>query len=66
LEAFTQLIRVLPDNTSMAFVFVQHLDPTHHSMLAELLARASSIPVMEAKNRTELQPNRVLRNSPER
>ena len=36
LEAFTQLIRGLPNNTGMAFVFVQHLDPTHHSLLAEL------------------------------
>jgi hypothetical protein len=28
LEAFTQLLRALPPDTGMAFVFVQHLDPT--------------------------------------
>ena len=59
LEAFTRLIRVLPDKTGMAFVLVQHLDPTHHSMLTELLAKSSSLPVIEAKNQAELQPNFV-------
>ena len=59
LEAFTQLIRSLPNDTGMAFVFVQHLDPTHHSMLAELLSKASSIPVIEAKNGAKLEKNRV-------
>ncbi len=43
----------------MAFVFVQHLDPTHHSMLAELLSKSASIPVIEAKNAAELEPNHV-------
>ncbi len=59
LEAFTQLIQALPDDTGMAFVFVQHLDPTHHSMLAELLSKGASIPVIEANNAAELEPNHV-------
>jgi len=59
LEAFTQLIRTLPNDTGMAFVFIQHLDPTHHSILAELLAKAASMPVVEAKNGVALEPNRV-------
>ena len=59
LEAFTQLIRGLPENTGTAFVFVQHLDPTHHSMLAELLSKAATIPVIEAKNGLQLEPNCV-------
>src|ERR1700730_4943260 len=59
LEAFTQLIRALPDNTGMAFVLIQHLDPTHHSLLAELLSKAARIPVVEAKNGADLQPNCV-------
>jgi len=59
LEAFTQLIQVLPDDTGMAFVFVQHLDPTHHSLLAELLSKAASIPVIEAEHAVELEPNHV-------
>jgi two-component system CheB/CheR fusion protein len=59
LEAFSQLIRGLPDHTGMAFVFVQHLDPTHHSLLAELLSKAATIPVIEAKTGLELGPNCV-------
>ena len=35
LEAFTQLLHALPPENGMALVYVQHLDPTHPSMLAE-------------------------------
>jgi two-component system, chemotaxis family, CheB/CheR fusion protein len=50
LEAFTRLIGHLPPDTGLAFVLVQHLDPAHQSLLAELLARAASVPVVEAKD----------------
>ena len=33
LEAFTELLRGLPADTGMAFVFIQHLSPDHPSML---------------------------------
>ena len=33
LEAFTELLAHLPDDTGMAFVLVQHLDPHHESSL---------------------------------
>jgi two-component system, chemotaxis family, CheB/CheR fusion protein len=59
LEAFTQLLRSLPGNTGMAFVFIQHLDPKHHSVLAELLAKETEMPVVEAKNGTAVKPNHV-------
>src|SRR2546427_12753904 len=32
LEAFRQLLKHLPVDTGMAFVLVQHLDPTHESI----------------------------------
>lgn len=57
LEAFTELLHALPNNTGLAFVFIQHLDPTHHSVLAELLARNSSMPVIEAKDGMAVEPN---------
>jgi len=34
LKAMTQLLKHLPARTGMAFVLVQHLDPTHESALA--------------------------------
>jgi len=48
LEAFSRLIGDLPANTGLAYVLVQHLDPRHDSMLAELLGRATAVPVVQA------------------
>jgi two-component system, chemotaxis family, CheB/CheR fusion protein len=59
LEAFTQLIRALPNNTRMAFVLIQHLDPTHQSVLTELLARHTQMSVVEAKNGAKVEPNHI-------
>jgi two-component system CheB/CheR fusion protein len=38
---------VFPD---IAFLLVQHLDPTHHSLLAELLAKHTAMRVVEASD----------------
>ena len=46
LEAVTELFRNLPPDTGMAFVLIQHLDPKHHSLLSELIARQASISVV--------------------
>ena len=59
LEAFTQLLSALPNNTGMAFVLIQHLAPTHHSLLSELLAKKTKMPVLEAKDGTTVEPNHV-------
>ena len=40
-EAFKEVLENLPAETGMAFVLVQHLDPTHTSQLTELLTRVS-------------------------
>src|SRR6185369_16674089 len=48
LEEFTQLLAALPENTGMAFVLVQHLDPNHQSNLSDILGRVTRIPVCEA------------------
>ena len=59
LEAFTQLLEHLPADTGMAYVLIQHLDPTHASMLPEILPRSTPMPVVEAKDGTRLEPNHV-------
>ena len=59
LDAFRQLLGTLPTNTGMAYVLVQHLDPNHESILAELLARGSRMPVSEVEHDTTVEPNRV-------
>jgi len=59
LEAFTRFLRALPADTGMAFVLVQHLAPSHPSALAEILARATSMPVLEVEDDREVEPNRI-------
>jgi two-component system CheB/CheR fusion protein len=60
LEAFTALLRHLPTDTGMAFVLVQHLDPTHESILTTLLSKTTVLPVREVKDNMPLQPNHVF------
>ena len=59
LEAFTQLLKALPGDTGMAFVLVQHLAPTHASALAEILSRATKMPVTEVQDEPTVEPNHV-------
>ena len=57
LEAFGELLKHLPRDTGMAFILIQHLDPSHESMLTALLARAAPMPVHEAQDGVEYAPN---------
>ncbi len=59
LEAFSQLLEHLPSTTGMAFVLIQHLDPTHASQLPEILARKSPMPVREVQGDTAVEPDHV-------
>ncbi|UNU18772.1 response regulator [Microcoleus vaginatus PCC 9802] len=59
LEAFTELLSHLPIDTGMAFVLIQHLDPTHKSLLTEILARRTQMPVNEVKDGIAVEPNQV-------
>src|SRR5215510_12259371 len=59
LQAFEEVLRHLPANTGMAFVFVQHLDPHHQSLLTDLLGRATPMRVVEARDGTPIQPDHV-------
>ena len=47
LDAFLELVSALPAKTGMAFVLIQHLDPRHDSLLVDILAGATAIPVQE-------------------
>ena len=57
LDACRKLLDALPATSGMAFVLVQHLDPTHESMMAELLASHTAMPVQQAGHGMILQPN---------
>ncbi len=59
-ETFTQLLNELPMDTGMAFVLIQHLDPTHESLLTTVLARATQMPVREISDGMKICPNEVF------
>ena len=59
LDAFTQLLKHLPADSGMAFVLIQHLDPTHSSFLRDALAKATTMTVSQAEDGTAVEPNHV-------
>ena len=59
LEALEQFIGNIPEKSGMAYVVIQHLDPTQKGMLPELLQRASRMQVAQVKDRMTVKPNWV-------
>jgi two-component system CheB/CheR fusion protein len=59
LDAFQKFFDALPNNSRMAFILIQHLDPTHQSMMVELLSKHTQMKVQQAKNGMRIAPNRV-------
>src|SRR5450756_2374452 len=59
MEVFKHLLADLPADTGLAIVFVQHLDPKHHSLLSEILARSTTMPVREAADGMPVEANHV-------
>ncbi|HTY81250.1 MAG TPA: chemotaxis protein CheB [Dehalococcoidales bacterium] len=66
LDAFSKFFSAMPPNTGMAFVLIQHLDPTHASNMVELLKRYTPMPVHEATENIKLQPGHVYMIPPNR
>jgi two-component system, chemotaxis family, CheB/CheR fusion protein len=59
LDSFERLLKHLPTNTGMAFVVVQHLDPTHESQLPQILTRATKMPVIEAREGMRVEADKI-------
>jgi two-component system CheB/CheR fusion protein len=59
LEALRGLFKAMPADTGAGFVLVQHLDPTHDSLMAELLAKYARIPVVQVNEGMRVEPNRL-------
>jgi two-component system CheB/CheR fusion protein len=59
LEAIAELLGGLSAGTGMAYIVVQHLDPRHESLLSEILAKKSAIPVSVALSDEIVQPDHV-------
>src|SRR5271166_6583210 len=59
LEALERFLRHVPAGSGMAFVIVQHLDPTRKGIMPELLQRATGMKVLQVKDRTKVRPDCV-------
>ncbi|MFZ4702946.1 MAG: chemotaxis protein CheB, partial [Candidatus Methylumidiphilus sp.] len=59
LEALEQFFSPIPAACGVAFVVIQHLDPTQQGILPELLQRATLLKVAQAGERMEVKPNGV-------
>jgi two-component system CheB/CheR fusion protein len=59
LEALEQLFDALPPDTGMAYVVIQHLSPDFRSLMDELIARHSEMPVVVAGNNMPVHANHI-------
>ncbi len=59
LEALEQLLGNVPVDSGMAYVVIQHLDPTKKGMLPDLLQRISKLKVFQVEDRMTVMPNRI-------
>ncbi|MDQ1238790.1 MAG: two-component system, chemotaxis family, CheB/CheR fusion protein [Thermodesulfobacteriota bacterium] len=66
LEAFEQFFTHMPPDAGMAFVLIQHLDPSHKSILSELIRRYTRMKVMEVEDGITVEPNTVYVIPPNR
>lgn len=59
LAAFRLFIKSIPEDSGMAYVLVQHLDPSHESQLPEILQKTSRIPVSQISNDVKVKPDHI-------
>lgn len=59
LAAFGKFLGRLANDTGMAFVLIQHLAPQHESQLVQLLAKDTTLPVVEARDGMVIAPDHV-------
>ena len=66
LEALREFFVAMPADSGMAFVVIQHLDPSHESRTAEILAKHTAMPVVEAEEEMSVQANHIYTNPADR
>ena len=66
LKALTDVLAALPAEFPAALVVVQHLDPRHRSLMAEILGKRTKLQVKEAREADKLQPGQALVAPPNR
>jgi two-component system chemotaxis response regulator CheB len=60
LNALTHVLHALPSDFPAAIVVVQHLDPRHRSLMADILGRRTGLKVKEAAQGDHVAPGTVM------
>jgi two-component system, chemotaxis family, CheB/CheR fusion protein len=66
LEAIQQFFDHMPDDSGVAFVVVTHLDPSHTSLMPELMQKHTRMKVDQVKDGMEVEPDHVYVIPPDR
>jgi len=59
LAAFQKLLKAIPEKSGIAYVLVQHLEPSRESILPELLQKSTPIPVIEITDGIKVEPDHI-------
>ena len=66
LEALEQFFTHMPHEAGVAFILIPHLDPTHASMMTDILRRYTKMAVVEAGDGMQVEPDHVYVIPPNR
>ncbi|WP_080057234.1 CheR family methyltransferase [Spirosoma aerolatum] len=66
LEALVELLKNLSPTTGLAYVYIQHLDPSQETHLVDILSRATVMTVLEAEHQMRVEPNQLYIIPPDR
>ena len=64
LETLNAFFSIMPADSDMAFVVIQHLSPQHKSIMASLLEKQTPMVVSQIEDGTTVEPNHVYLNPP--
>src|SRR5680860_162068 len=59
IDSFQKFLAAVPANSGMAYILVQHLSPSHESILPEILSRTTGIPVREITDGCQVDPDHI-------
>ena len=59
IEAFSTFLKNLPDDTGMAYIFIQHLQPQHESKLSEIFSKFTTMTVVQVKDKMPVKRNQI-------
>jgi two-component system, chemotaxis family, CheB/CheR fusion protein len=60
IQAMNELLKHLPPNTGMGYIYIQHMDPEHVSNLAEIFRRSTGMKVVEATQEIPLEKDTLF------